>query len=78
MKDDVRVEDINRFDELYHLYIGQGIASKPDIPELLKDLSPIDISVVRLVSASPDMNGRRHGLNTESSEQYPDKRFEQA
>ncbi len=54
MKDTVRHEDIKRFDEPYHLFVRQNIASKSCVPDELKDLFFIDISVINIVSSNPD------------------------
>jgi DNA-binding MarR family transcriptional regulator len=55
MKDLVRDEDIEIFDALYHLWVRQNIASKSIVPEELKKLSPIDISVINIISSNPDI-----------------------
>lgn len=55
MKDSVCTEDINRLDELYHLFVRQNLASKSMVPKELKELSAIDISVINIVSFKPDI-----------------------
>ena len=55
MKETVRPEDIKRFNELYHFYVRQNLASKSSVPDELKGLSAIDISVVNIVSSNPDI-----------------------
>ncbi len=55
MKDAVGHDDIKRFDELYHLFLRKNIALKSDVPDELRNLSLIDISVVNIVSANPDI-----------------------
>lgn len=55
MKLPVRHEDIKRLDELYHLLLRQSLSSETNIPKEIKDLSPLDISVVNIVASNPDI-----------------------
>lgn len=55
MKLPVKLEDIKRLDELYHLLLQQNLASESKCPKEIKDLTPLDISVVNIVAFNPDI-----------------------
>lgn len=55
MRDAVRHDDIKRFDELYHLFVKKSITLKSNVPDELRKLSFMDISVVNIVSSNPDI-----------------------
>jgi DNA-binding MarR family transcriptional regulator len=69
MIDIVKAEDIERFSEIYNLFERQNMTLKTSIPDEIKDLSAIDISVLEIVTSDPDIIVRELGkiLNVPNS-----------
>ncbi|NLV22381.1 MAG: MarR family transcriptional regulator [Syntrophomonadaceae bacterium] len=53
MKDLISKEEIIAFHELYHSFVIQSTTSSLIVPKELEELSPIDISIVNIVSSNP-------------------------
>lgn len=55
MKLPVNDSHINRFDKLYHILLQCNLMSEPQIPEEMKGLTTLDISVVNVVAYNSDI-----------------------